>query len=358
MKKALKMVLLASLAVFNLSCELDYQTAAELQNYFSELHENEGFNGTVLIAEKGKILYTGGFGFRNIEDASENNPDTIFNIASLSKQFTSMCIMMLSEKGLLSVDDTIGMYVPELIHGNEITIKQCLTHTSGLTEFLANEELWNHTDEQHTPAALLGYFADADLDFTPGTDWAYSNTNYITLGIIIERVSGTDYSTFLQQNIFSKLKMHRSFYDAEDDDIYCNRSTGYDSIDPAAEAMYFHPSLAYAAGAVHSTAVDMFKWIQALKSQKLVSRDTLNEIFTPGIGNYGYGWFIDQLQVNNVTYNQTWHWGSFFGYGSYVTRLVDEDVTIIILKNTTVEAPEEFGSIIRNVVSIVLQDMD
>ena len=98
--------------------------------------------------------------------------------------------MMLVEKGKLSVNDTIDMYVPEISHGSQITIKQCLTHTSGLTEFLANGELWNHTTEQHSPSDLLQYYADAALDFAPGTQWAYSNTNYITLGIIVERVIG------------------------------------------------------------------------------------------------------------------------------------------------------------------------
>ncbi len=353
MKKFLKTLIPLFLLAFIFSgCDL--QNYTELKEYFDNLHTEQGFNGTVLVAKKGEILFSGGYGLRDVELNKKNNQSTIFNIASLSKQFTSMAIMMLAEDDKLSVNDTVDIYIPEIIRGDKITIKQCLNHTSGLTEYLNNSELWSHTTEQHSPSDLLQYFAEEDLVTEPGTSWSYCNTNYVVLGIIVERVSGKDLNTFLKQNIFNRLGMFRTFYDAEDDDIYHNRSSGYDSIDPVVEAMYFHPSIAYAAGALNSTIVDLYKWTMALNCEFLVSRESLDEIFTPGLGNYGYGWWIDKLEIDGEKYDQTWHWGSFFGYGSYITRVIDEDITVIILQNVTALSPSDFQPIAEDVIEMVL----
>lgn len=331
------------------------ETVDALKVYFDDLYNAKNINGAILVAKDGVKIYSGGYGYADVENQLSNTENTIFPSASISKMFVAMGIMMLVEEGLLSVDDTIDTYVPEIKVGSQVTVRQCLSNSSGLRGFLKNSDLWKNRAIQHAPDQILPYFKDFELEFAPGAQFEYSNSNYITLGIIIERISGKDLNTFLTEKIFTPLNMTRTYYDRENDDVYTNVAKLYKTIEPVKEAAFFHQSIVFSAGGIFSTIEDLFKWTKALKTEKFVSSNSLAEIFTPGLGNYGYGWYIDTLTVGGVTYNQTWHWGSYFGASGYVTRLVDEDLTIIILENLPAETPDDWDSIIEKVVSIVLQ---
>ena len=328
----------------------------KLRAYFNQLAEEEFFTGSVLIAQKGKILLTKGYGMANYEEGILNKPKTVFAIASMTKAFTSMSIMLLEERGFLSVDDPVSNYVPELPEGDRITIHHLLTQTSGLFEYLACPDLFANLNNFHTPDDLLQYYMYEPLSFDPGTQHQYSNPNYITLGIIIERVSGMPFRDFIEANILRPLKMRHTSYDPYGED-FPRKAIGYDDIstDPPTRSMTIHNSISYSAGAMCSSVMDLYKWDQALYTDKLVSKETLERMFTPGFGDYGYGWYIDNLEIGNELHKQIWHWGSYFGFHSYIARLVDDEVTVIILRNTPqlTASPYELRPIVTDVTSII-----
>lgn len=330
----------------------------ELRAYFDQLAAAQPFSGTVLVAEKGKILFKKGYGMANYELGIRNKPRTVFAIASMTKAFASMSIMMLEERGFLSVEDTIADYIPGFPEGDKITLHHLLSQSSGLFEYLYNPDLWANCTSYHDPEDLLQYFMYEPLQFEPGSQHAYSNSNYVTLGIIVEIVSGKTFRDFIKENILDPLKMRHTSYDPFETD-FPRKATGYDDItcEPPLIAMYFHPSIAFAAGAMCSTVMDLYRWDQALYTGKLVSQETLQKMFTPGHGDYGYGWYIDDLEVNAQTRKHIWHWGAYFGFHSFISRLVDDKVTVILLLNIspTLGTPDELRPIVSDVAGIVLK---
>jgi len=331
----------------------------KLNTYFNHLETEEYFSGSVLVAKKGKVLLQKGYGYANIEENIQNRANTVQAIASLTKGFTSMSIMILIERGLINLNDTVDMYVPELPVGNLITIHQLLNHTSGLFEYTLNPLVWDNTDKFHTPEDVLEYYIDQPLQFTPGTQWEYTNSGYITLGIIIDRVSGMSYRDFIRTNILNPLKMRHTSYDPYETD-FPYKAIGYDdiSIYPPLRSAYLHPTIPYSCGAIYSTVKDLYKWDQALYTDKLVSMETLEQIFTPGLNNYGYGWYIDNLEISGQLHKHIWHWGAYVGFHSYFSRLVEDKVTIILLLNTSpvLGTQDELKPIIEDVAKIVLEN--
>ena len=336
---ALTSVTFAQLA--EVQCHKTHDLKKKLRTYFENLAEQRLFSGTVLIAREDKIILKDSFGFANYETSKPNTPSTVYAIASMGKAFTIMSIMMLEERGLLSVNDTIDKYIPGFPNGDLITLHHLMTHTSGLFRFINDPSslLWQNGNisKFHTPEELLDYFMYYPLSFAPGTQWEYCNSGFIVLGIIIERVSGMTYRDFIKVNIFNPLKMKHTSYDPYEMDFINRKATGYDYIttDPPILTLDFSDSIAFSAGGIYSTVSDLYKWDQALYTEKLVSMETLERIFTPGLGDYGYGWWIDTLEINGQNHKQIWHWGSYFGFHSLISRLVDDKVTIIFLQNTS-----------------------
>lgn len=330
----------------------------QLRAYFNQLMEEENFSGSVLVAEKGKVLLKKGYGIADYEKDKSNNPATIFSIASLGKAFTSMSIMILKERGLLSVDDTVADFIPEFPHGELITIHHLLSHTSGLFDFVYNPELWANMDKYHTPEEMLEYFMYEPLNFTPGTQWEYCNAGFVTLGVIIERVSCQTYRDFIKTNILEPLGMHHTGYDPDEVDFPNRKATGYDDItvEPPLVSAYIHPTIVYAAGAHYSTIMDMYKWDQALYTERLVSAETLEQIFTPVLAGYGYGWYVDNLEIAGQQHKHIWHWGDYPGFHSFFSRLVDDEITVIILSNTSgaTHTPDDLGLYAKEAAAIVL----
>ncbi|UCH97637.1 MAG: beta-lactamase family protein [Candidatus Aminicenantes bacterium] len=332
----------------------------KLNAYFEQLEAEEYFSGSVLVAKQGKILLHKGYGLANIEEGIRNKSNTVHAIASMTKAFTSMSIMMLEERGLLSINDTVDMYIPELPVGDQITLHHLLNHTSGLFEYTYNPDVWVNMDKFHTPEEVLEYFINEPLQFEPGTSWEYCNSAYVALGIIIERVSGMSYRDFIKTNILDPLKMTHTSYDPYDMD-FPYKAIGYDdiSIYPPLRSPYLHPTLPYSAGAIYSTVKDLYKWDQALYTEQFVSAAALELIFTPGLHDYGYGWYIDNMDINGQPHKHIWHWGAYVGFHSYFSRLADDNVTIILLLNTSpvLGTEDELRPIVEGAAEIIFNPM-
>lgn len=328
----------------------------DLNAYFQAMADAQAFSGAVLVARDGKILLARGYGMADYEEGIPNRADTVYSVASFTKAFTAMSIMMLEERGLLSIDDPVADYVPGFPGGDLVTIRNLLNQTSGLYEYLLNPDLWANITVYHTPVELLDYFIYEPLSFTPGSQHQYCNSNYVTLGVIIETVSGLPFRDFVQLNVLGPLQMDHTSYDPSGLE-FPDAAIGYDDIttDPPIPAMTVHPTIPYSAGGMKSTVEDLYRWDQALYTETLVSAATLERMFTPGLGDYGFGWYIDELEVGGLPHKQIWHWGSYFGFYGYIARLVDDHVTIILQLNISpsTDQPDELRPMVEDVAAIV-----
>lgn len=295
------------------------------------------FSGSILVAQEGKILISKGYGMANFELDVPNSPKTKFRIGSITKQFTALAIMQLQEKGLLSVEDPLSKFIPDYPNGELITIHNLLTHTSGIVSFTSFPDFSTTMLIPSNINKVIDSFKDKPLEFVPSTKYNYSNSGYVLLGYIIEKVTGQSYETYLQENIFQPLGMKNSGY-AYHQILLKDRATGYtiDGEGKLANVYYDDATIAHAAGALYSTIEDLYLWDRALYTEKLVNKDSLAKIFTPFKNNYAYGWMIGQ--VFNHKYIS--HGGRCNGYYGNISRYVDDDTTIIILSNVS-NAPLE-----------------
>ncbi len=321
-----------------------------LDSLFDSLAEKQSFNGNVLIAAGDKVRYHKSFGLANETDKTPINLDTAFDLASVSKQFTATAIYVLAKQGVLNLDENIGVYLPELEEYSTVTINHLLHHTSGFTEYmnLVGEE-WDPVNfvynkdvvkyyQEHTPA----------LDFETNTAFEYSNTGYLFLAVIIERVSKKSYAEFLEEFIFTPLKMNRTTVNsrfAKPEKIE-NYSQGYiinDSlqlkqtpIEIGKDFFMVYFDGTYGDGGITSTTEDLFTWAKMLRGNLFFTEKDKEMLFAPfhlsdgTVVPYGFGWRLD----DNVTYgNILWHSGGWGGYSNYFEVQLDRDVTIIMLQN-------------------------
>jgi CubicO group peptidase (beta-lactamase class C family) len=316
----------------------DYMAAAVRVNRFS---------GAVLLARDGQPIESRGYGMANLELGVPNSPETVFRLGSVTKQFTGMAIVLLQERGKLSVNDPICKYLSDCPQAwQPITIKHLLTHTAGIPNYTEFPDFTKTAAMDTTAAELTNRFRDKPLQFALGEKYAYSNSGYFLLGTIIERASGKPYADFLQENIFVPLGMKQSGYD-NPVRIIKNRAAGYArTSDGFINAAPISMSTAYAAGALYSTVGDLLLWDQALYTEKLVSRKSLDEAFTPFKSNYGYGWSIGKRFDRQVIA----HGGGIFGFSSYIARYPADRVTVIVLSNVE-GAPS--GEIANSLAAIV-----
>ncbi|MDF2686524.1 MAG: pbpE [Clostridia bacterium] len=315
----------------------------EILELLDQNAKNYDFNASILIAKDGKVLLSKSFGFAdyNYSNQIKNEPDTIFNIGSITKQFTAAAILLLQERGLLGTEDTIDKYITDYPDGNSIKIYNLITHTSGIKEYLPyiEEDKW---DEPHTIENLIGLFKDKGLDFKPGEKYSYCSSNYILLGYIIEKTSGMKYEEFLSKNIFQPLDMNRTGFGLTEDS-FDKIAKGYKRIKPEPEAATpLDMSIAYAAGALQSTTEDLFKWDQALYSNKLFKEESIKEMFTPYLENYAYGWM--------VTENVAEHNGAIFGFTSFIKRNMEKKYSIIMLANSDEDTISQLEVKINNLL--------
>ena len=276
----------------------------ELINQYTEYGQ---FNGSVLVAEKSKVLYKKGFGMANMEWDIPNQSDTKHRLGSITKQFTSMLIMQLVEEGKLKLDVPISTYLPDYpkANGDIITIHHLLTHTSGTPNYTSFPGFFrNSSRDPYIPEEFVGVFADSTLEFKPGERFAYSNSGYFLLGVIIEKITGKSYEQVLKDNITIPLKMNNTGYDHHAT-ILTNRASGYEKNgNNYINAAYLDMSIPYAAGSLYSTVEDLYLWDQALYGNQLLSKENMDLIFTRhipvGQDHYGYGWGLGMKPIGST----------------------------------------------------------
>jgi CubicO group peptidase (beta-lactamase class C family) len=330
--KVLSLVILALLVFAFLADVQAAKLEKQLDDYLKAAHDVWKFHGTALVAKDGKVTFRKGYGMANIELGVPNTPEMKFQIGSITKQFTATAVLQLAEKGLLSVDDPITKHLPDYPKetGDRVTVHHLLSHTSGIPSYTGMPGVMDNKALPTSVDDLMGIFKDEPLDFEPGEKYVYSNSNYVVLGAIIEKISGKSYEDYLQENIFGPLGMRNSGYDHRDK-IMKNRAAGYsqDQEDELVNAEFVHMSSPYAAGALYSTVEDMLIWDQALYGEKILKRSSLEKMFTPVKGNYGYGWVIDEVYGRK----HIWHNGGIFGFYTSFNRWVDDKVCVMVFSN-------------------------
>ncbi len=328
------------LSTFNVSCS---QTKIDkLDKLISTYAEYGQFNGSVLVAEKGKVIYKKGFGMANMEWNIPNQSDTKHRLGSITKQFTSMLIMQLVQQGKLKLDVPISTYLPDYPkpNGDAITIHHLLTHTSGIPNYTSFPIFRKMMPEPYRPEEVVSLFADSALEFKPGEIFAYSNSGYILLGVIIEKVTGKSYEQVLQNNIFTPLKMNNTGYDHYGT-LLKNRASGYNKNGRSyVNANFIDMSIPFAAGALYSTVEDLYLWDQALYNNQLLRKENMDLLFAKHIQTggsyYGYGWFMGEMKIGNTQEQlQTIsHGGGINGFSTLITRIPSDKSLIVLLDNT------------------------
>ena len=339
--------------------------AHQLDSFFTKLYKDDRFNGNVLIAEKGKVLYRNSFGSANHATKAKLDSASVFELASLSKQFTAMGIMLLKKQGKLDYSDSLRHFFPELPY-SRISIRQILNHTSGLPDYM---KLFANSWDSSTIANnrdMIGLLVkhQPPVQFSPGEKFSYSNTGYALLASIIEKVSGLSFGEFLSANIFQPLGMNNTLvmgrrYEKKQPPNY---AFGYvkdekenswilpDDFTDTKHLVYILDGI-QGDGTVNSTTGDLLRWDRALYSGQLVSNTEFKEALLPvkfasgKTSSYGFGWFVEETANLGTIMS---HSGGWPGYATYIERHTTNDVTIILLTNH--DQPLPSVKKIRNII--------
>lgn len=312
---------------------------AEIQEVLTLAHKYRQFNGTALVAQDGKVLYKGAYGMANIEWAIPNTTDTKFRLGSITKQFTATLIMQLVEHGKIKLDAKIIDYLPDYRKdtGQKVTIHHLLTHTSGIPSYTGLPNFFNEVSrDPYKPDEFVKKFASGDLEFEPGSKFAYNNSGYFLLGAIIEKVTGKTYEQALRENILDPVGMKNTGYDLHRP-ILPKRASGYDKRpDGYANAPYLDMSLPYAAGSMYSTVEDLLLWDQALYTEKVLSAKSKELMYKPFLENYAYGWSVEDasFKQNGQPVPTISHGGGINGFATIIARFPKEKYLIVLLDNT------------------------
>jgi CubicO group peptidase (beta-lactamase class C family) len=304
----------------------------KLDEYLTAAQNADMFNGSVLIAQKGKVLLNKGYGLQNLEQKKPVDANTIYQIGSVTKQFTSTIILRLTEQGKLQLSDKIGKYFPSYTIGKDITIEQLLHHTSGIWNY-TNDAAFMQTEVEKpmNEAKMFKLFEAKPLDFTPGSKYSYSNTGYMLLGYIIEKVTGKKYEQVVRQQIFTPLQMNHSGFDFTHL-TSPNKATGYNSIaaGKGSKSIAVDSSVSFSAGAMYTITNDLYKWNQSLSTNKILNAASLKNAFTLRLSKYGLGWSIDTVNAKQIIT----HGGGIHGFLSGNMILPGDSTSITILSNS------------------------
>ena len=288
------------------------------------------FNGSVLVAKDGEILYSKGIGMADEATKLANTPETRFRIGSITKQFTAMAILILESRGLVKPSDSICDYIDDCPKAwKAVTIEHLLAHTSGIASYTDQPDF--DPMKTATPSQIVASVADIPLTWTPGESYSYTNTGYVLLGMVIEKVSGTSYEAFLQDEIFGPLGMKDSGYEHGDTP---GLATGYSMGVKVADPLDM--SLPYAAGGLYSTVLDLNRWEEALYTERLAPAADMARFFTPMVESTdqaGFGYAYGQLVGDDRGSRLVWHNGGINGFYTHLSRYPDDHITVALLTN-------------------------
>ena len=334
-------VLLLLLFVSIPSVQYAQNMEEKIDQLMSNKYKADDTGATILIAKDGEVIYRKAYGKSNLELNTDMIPENVFEIGSITKQFTAVGILMLLEEGKLSLDDEITKYIPDYpTQETTITIQHLLTHTSGIKSYTSIPTLRDFARKDISITELIDSFKNEPMDFKPGEKYLYNNSGFILLGYIIEKVSGMSYPDFLQKRIFDVLKMNNSLFGSKYT-IVKNRAAGYQKQETYLNADYISMTIPHAAGSIMSSVDDMFIWNKAVRNNTLISKESLAKAFTNYTLNngdninYGYGWSINS--INDVPVIE--HGGGIFGYTTQGIYVPSKNVYVIILTNCSCNVP-------------------
>ncbi|HSH03081.1 MAG TPA: serine hydrolase domain-containing protein [Anaerolineae bacterium] len=307
----------------------------------------------VIVQKNGETIYRKGVGLANLEWQIAVEPEMVFRLASISKQFTAVSVLMLVEAGELALTDRLTKFLPDYpTNGHVITVEQLLAHTSGIKSYTDMPEWLADIGKDYTVEEMIALFKGEPMPFAPDTRWQYNNSGYVLLGAIIEKVSGQTYAEFVSENIFKPLEMKDSYYDMAAT-IIPKRVSGYEGGEGAyVNARYLSMTQVYAAGGLMSTVDDLARWDEALYTDKLVKQTTLEKAFTSyklkdgRDTKYGYGWTVSTYEGLKVVE----HSGGIFGFATHIIRIPEEKILVAVLSNN----PSKPASMLGFKVAVLL----
>lgn len=316
--------------------------AAKMDAYVQPYVNTNNFSGVILVKQKDKTIYEKVFGFANLEHQIPNQLNTVFQLASVSKPFTSASILWLEEHGKLSVQDALTRFIPDYPNGDKITIHHLLTHTSGIQNINNFPAYDTISRFPQTPDKLIPVFKNLPLNFEPGARYEYSNSNYNLLAFIIEQVSGKSFGDFLQDTFFDPLSMKDTRHRADVKQLVPRLAIGYEAkgTSDLRQAVYTDWSSKIGNGSLYATVEDLYKWDRALYSDKILSKASRDKMFTNHIDNTGYGWFLREMFGKKRIYIN----GRSPGYSAYFLRFPEDDICIIVLGNNYVPMATQIGN--------------
>ncbi|WP_299115928.1 serine hydrolase [uncultured Winogradskyella sp.] len=326
----------------------------QFDDIVSQSYTSDMPGATILVAKNGKTIYRKAVGKSNLELDVDMIPENVFMLASITKQFTAVAILMLEEQGKLSLDDPITKFIPDYpTNGKTITVHQLLNHTSGIKSYTGIGNLVKVARNDKTLDELIDYFKNEPMDFDPGEEFRYNNSGYVLLGKIIEVISGDTYENFLKRNIFDRLGMSSSRY-GSNRELIKNRAMPYEQEpDGYVNANYLSMSLPHAAGALVSTVDDLLKWQNALSNNTLISSKTFNKAINGSELNNGehisYGYGLGEMTLKGS--KGYTHSGGIFGTSTNGIYLIEEDVYVIGLSNCSCN---DIGAVTQNLAAIAI----
>lgn len=291
---------------------------------------------SIVVAKDGKIIFSKGYGMANLEQHTSISNTSVFRMGSMTKQFTAIAILMLVQKGQLSLDDRLSKFYPEQFKNDHgITIRHLLSHTSGIKDYITISEVRDYATRKIKPQNVINIIAKSPLDFEPGTDYTYSNSGYFILGGILEQVTGVSYQEFITKNILAPLKMQHTSYE-DPAQIIAGRASGYYRRGESfINAPYIDMSVIFSAGALLTTPEDMVKWDESLYLHSLVNASYIKMALEPRQLNNGdhtdYGFGFRMAKVNGI--NSIEHGGGIFGFQCYGIRVASAHVYVLVMTN-------------------------
>ena len=302
--------------------------------------ERIDFRGSVLVIEDGKRVLDYGRGMAVNASGQPNGPDTQFRIGSLTKPFTAAAMLLLQEDGALELDDTVADHLPDYPDGHAISLRALLTHTAGIPDYTQREDFASFRERSLTPKQLVDSFSGQPRTFEDGSHFEYSNGGYALLGLLVEAVSGQSYGEFVSRRVFAPLNMENSEY-GQSELGQDGRAVGY--TDSGAVAAFTDMSIPYAAGGLASSTRDLAKWHRALRGGAILSESSLDEMFTPHLGGYGLGWFIDRGTHGERHH----HLGGIDGFRAFMARYPASDDLVVVLSNNQAFPVEELSQMLE-----------
>lgn len=336
--------------------EVDSRAVASIDALMVHQFKADKPGATVIVVKNGQVVFRKAYGMADMEHDVALRPEMSLRIGSMTKQFTAAAIMLLVERGKLSLDDDIGIYLPAYANQRPaITIEHLLTHTSGIANFTEMSDFQSIARDKKSAQQMIDYIRREPLGFRPGERWAYSNSGYYLLGLIIEEVSGMKYAKFLEKNIFEPLQMTHTFYDSNQR-LQSARVNGYTKVRQRVDnADFISLSIPFAAGALRSSVDDLALWNAAIAQGKLLrpeswKRMTTGYTLTNGRSSgYGYGFFVKKVAGQDAIE----HGGDINGFSADSVWIPGANLYVAILTNCDVQDPD-VQTVAEQVVSALL----